>query len=759
MHQPMEKEINCLNFKGLFSFLEKQYGNWGVNAVVDGLVDNPHYLIQDLTDPSRITPIRRTQIIDINYWVSNEFSIALLHNVNKVVKAKNPLFEAGRGAVRERLSRNALFIGKLFGPVFLAKQATKINSRFNRTKQVFYNKLNSKGLSFQLRYYPNFKVTKDVCNWNLGIYTELLHASGVKDIQSKEVKCTLNGDECCEFKLTWKKSGIVSRLLKGISIWQVKKEVRDVIEEYEGSLRERDRLIDELAGSEEKYRSLFENTATANAILESNLTISQVNNEFEELVGCKKSDIENKRNFRTIIQPDDDDKVSAYLSEAASTNPHLSKHLEFRLIEKNGFEKDVICKVGRIPNSSKTIASMIDVTEMKRAQKEKIELKSKLVRSEKMEALGLLAGGVAHDLNNVLSGIVSYPELLLLDLPDDSHLRKPIQTIKESGMKAAAIVQDLLTLARRDVAVKEITNLNDLINDYLRSPEYAKMISFHPGVDMKVELAPGLFNVSGVPSNLNKAIMNLVTNAAEAIKGRGVIHITTKNGYLEHPIAGYDKFREGEYVSVKVSDSGIGIPRKDIDRIFEPFYSKKVMGRSGTGLGMTVVWGTVKDHDGHIDIFSEEGKGTTFELLFPTTREGRKTKDAAPSLIEITGNGESVLVVDDVREQRDLASSILNRLGYHVTVASGGEEALNMLTSGATYDLIILDMIMHDGIDGLETYKRIRENKPNQKAIIVSGFSETDRVKDAQHLGAGAYVKKPYSLERIGSAVKNELRK
>ncbi len=759
MHQPMEKEINCLNFKGLFSFLEKQYGNWGVNAVVDGLVDNPHYLIQDLTDPSRITPIRRTQIIDINYWVSNEFSIALLHNVNKVVKAKNPLFEAGRGAVRERLSRNALFIGKLFGPVFLAKQATKINSRFNRTKQVFYNKLNSKGLSFQLRYYPNFKVTKDVCNWNLGIYTELLHASGVKDIQSKEVKCTLNGDECCEFKLTWKKSGIVSRLLKGISIWQVKKEVRDVIEEYEGSLRERDRLIDELAGSEEKYRSLFENTATANAILESNLTICQVNNEFEELVGCKKSDIENKRNFRTIIKPADDDKVSAYLSEAASTNPHLSKHLEFRLIEKNGFEKDVICKVGRIPNSSKTIASMIDVTEMKRAQKEKIELKSKLVRSEKMEALGLLAGGVAHDLNNVLSGIVSYPELLLLDLPDDSHLRKPIQTIKESGMKAAAIVQDLLTLARRDVAVKEITNLNDLINDYLRSPEYAKMISFHPGVDMKVELAPGLFNVSGVPSNLNKAIMNLVTNAAEAIKGRGVIHITTKNGYLEHPIAGYDKFREGEYVSVKVSDSGIGIPRKDIDRIFEPFYSKKVMGRSGTGLGMTVVWGTVKDHDGHIDIFSEEGKGTTFELLFPTTREGRKTKDAAPSLIEITGNGESVLVVDDVREQRDLASSILNRLGYHVTVASGGEEALNMLTSGATYDLIILDMIMHDGIDGLETYKRIRENKPNQKAIIVSGFSETDRVKDAQHLGAGAYVKKPYSLERIGSAVKNELRK
>ena len=158
-----------------------------------------------------------------------------------------------------------------------------------------------KELAFQLRYYPTIQLTKDVCNWNLGIYTEMLHASGVKDIRSEEVKCMLNGDECCEFRLTWKKSGIVSRMVKGISIWQVKKEVRDVIEEYEGSLRERDRLINELSGSEDKYRSLFENTATANAILESDLTISQVNNEFEELVGHEKSEIENKWNFRTII--------------------------------------------------------------------------------------------------------------------------------------------------------------------------------------------------------------------------------------------------------------------------------------------------------------------------------------------------------------------------------------------------------------------------------------------------------------------------
>jgi len=758
LRPPMPKEINCINFKGLFSFLEKQYGSWGIDTVANGLVDNPNYLIHDLTDPSKITPIRLGQIVDLNYWVSNDFSTKLLHNVTKVIRAKNPLFEAGRGAVREGLSRNALFVGKLFGPVFLAKQAAKINARFNRTKQVFYNKLNRKELAFELRYYPQFEVTKDVCNWNLGIYTGLLHASGVKEIQSEEVKCILNGDECCEFRLKWNKSGIISRLVKGISLRQVKKEVRDVIEEYEGSLRERDRLINELAGSEDKYRSLFENTATANAIIESDLTISLVNSEFAELIGHEKQEIENKWHFNTLIKPSDLMLVNNHLSKAITNDQQFSKNLEFCLLTKNGIEKNVICKVGHIPNSLKVIASMMDVTEMKRAQKEKIELKSKLVRSEKMESLGILAGGVAHDLNNVLSGIVSYPELLLLDLPEDSHLRKPIQTIKDSGIKASAIVQDLLTLARSDVAVKEIVNLNDVIADYLKSPEYEKMISFHPGVKLKFECGQDLLNILGVPLNLNKAVMNLVTNCSEAINGNGTINIATNNCYLEHPIPTYDKFREGEYISVSVSDSGIGIPPEDIERIFEPFYSKKVMGRSGTGLGMTVVWGSVNDHDGHIDVVSQEGKGTTFKLLFPATREGLKKEKKSLSIAEIMGNGESLLVVDDVKEQRELASSILERLGYTVRVASHGEEAVNFIKSGKIFDLIILDMIMYPGIDGLETFRRIRQIKPDQKAIIVSGFSETDRVKDTQQLGAGAYVRKPYLLDRIGIAVMEELR-
>ena len=756
---PMPKEINCINFIGLFSFIEKYYGRGGIDAIISGLVGNATYLIHDLDDPSKVSPIGREQILDLNCWVSNEFSLKLLNNVRRVVQAQNPLLEAGRGAVRENLSKSALFIGKLFGPVFLAKQAAKINSRFNRTKQVIPHKINRKELAFELRYAPDTKVTRDVCNWNLGIYTELMHASGVKGIQAEEVKCVSNGDDCCEFRLKWRQSRLLSRIVKGISIWQVKDEVRDAIKEYEGSLKERDRLIDELAISEKKYRSLFESTATANAIIEADLSISLVNSEFSQLTGTPAPDPEHRTTLASIVHATDYPTVEQFVTTCQQEDQHKSRNLEFRIVDRRGQKKTVLGKFGCMPDSMKTIASIMDVTEMRRSEQEKEMLKAKLASAEKMEALGVLAGGIAHDLNNVLSGIVSYPELLLLDLPQESPLRKPILTIKDSGIKAAAIVQDLLTLARRDVANKEVVNLNDVVDDYLHSAEYAKMMSYHPDVRLRFASAPDLLNIMGSPFNLSKAVMNLVTNAAEATKGGGEIQIVTQNRYIEQTVKGYKTFREGDYVLVTITDTGVGIPQKDLERIFEPFYSKKVMGRSGTGLGMTVVWGTVNDHHGHIEVQSQEGEGTRFSLYFPATRRASQKKRPGQAVMELMGNGESILVVDDVQEQRDLASDMLRRLGYRTHVAANGEAAVQFFKENKRADLLLLDMIMHPGIDGYETYRRICEIKADQKGIIVSGFSETDRVKKAQSLGTGAYIQKPYLLEQLGSAVKRELKR
>jgi len=398
-----------------------------------------------------------------------------------------------------------------------------------------------------------------------------------------------------------------------------------------------------------------------------------------------------------------------------------------------------------------------EITERKQAEEEKMQLEVQLQRAQKMEAIGTLAGGVAHDLNNILSGLVSYPELLLMDIPEDSPLRKPILTIQESGQKAAVIVQDLLTLARRGVATTDVLNLNDIISDFLTTPECDKLRAFHSGIQIETHLDTDLLNILGSSVHLSKTVMNLVSNAAEAMPGGGKITISTANQYVDRPIRGYENVHEGDYVVLRVSDSGIGISPEDLARIFEPFYTKKVMGRSGTGLGMAVVWGTVKDHNGYIDVQSTRGKGTRCDLYFPVTREESTAKKTTVPVDKYMGS-ESILVVDDVLQQREIACQVLSILGYSVTSVASGEEAIEYLKSNSA-ELLVLDMIMDPGIDGLETYRSILELHPGQKAIIASGFSETERVKEAQRLGAGAYIKKPYILEKIGLAVRAELDK
>jgi signal transduction histidine kinase len=398
-----------------------------------------------------------------------------------------------------------------------------------------------------------------------------------------------------------------------------------------------------------------------------------------------------------------------------------------------------------------------EIEERRHVEETLRESEEKLLRSKKMESLGLLAGGVAHDLNNVLSGIVSYPELILMDLPDDSKLRNPIETMQEAGNRAAAIVQDLLTVARGVATTKEPLNLNDLIGDYLNSPEFKKLEQFYPTVTINTNFDTNLFNIGGSDVHIRKVVMNLVSNASEAIEGSGNVTISTMNRYADRPLRGYDDVNIGEYVVLAVSDDGSGISSDDLKRIFEPFYTKKVIGRSGTGLGLAVVWNVVQDHKGYIDVTTDEN-GTTFELYFPITREEISGKDFSTPIKYCKGNGESILVVDDEESQRDISCKMLDRLGYKTKAVSGGEEAVEYLKEHAV-DLILLDMIMDPGINGRETYERMIKIHPNQKAIIVSGFAETDEVKETQKLGAGKYVKKPYTLDKIGIAVKEELEK
>jgi CheY-like chemotaxis protein len=250
--------------------------------------------------------------------------------------------------------------------------------------------------------------------------------------------------------------------------------------------------------------------------------------------------------------------------------------------------------------------------------------------------------------------------------------------------------------------------------------------------------------------------MNLVTNAAEAVVGNGAVNITTHEKKIDENKAPEYEIAAGEYIVLSVEDTGSGIPEKDLQHIFEPFYTKKVMGRSGTGLGLTVVWNTVQDHESKIFVTSDE-KGTCFQIYFPVSKEKSVVIGESSQQEETAERSGTILIVDDEPQLRDIAARMLKSLGYTVDSVCSGELAIKYILD-KPMDLIVIDMQMEPGMNGYETYLEISKIYPEQKAVIVSGFSDSADVKATLKLGANGFIKKPYSLDQLGRAVNEALR-
>jgi PAS domain S-box-containing protein len=546
-------------------------------------------------------------------------------------------------------------------------------------------------------------------------------------------------------------------LLGDSEIEQVAVAFDHMVDKLESDKERIDHMLLELRDSEEQYRVLSE-SSLALVIMLRNDAFLYANKKAaaffrktpEHLIGGIIYSFF-KEHKEQIFR-----KKMKKLSSGESSVEHFEAPFEIGDKEEISW-LEILASVVPFHGKQSILIHAVDKTKKRQMEIEQHNLRQKVTRGERMETLAMLAGGVAHDLNNILSGIVSYPELLLLDLSKEDRFYRPLKTIHKSGLKAAAIVQDLLTLTRRGVVVTAVVNLHDIIEEYLASPEFDNLHSFYPAIKIATDISPDLMNIQGSQLHLSKSLMNLVTNAAEAMPQGGTIEVKAENRYIDVPIEGYENIVEGEYVVLTVADTGQGISEEDIGKIFEPFYTKKIMGRSGTGLGMSVVWGAVKDHNGYIEVASREGEGTTFTLYFPASRKSISEQIADLDIDEVMGECEKILVVDDVPEQRIIAASMLEKLNYCVTSVASGEEAVAAVQQ-SVFDLLLIDMIMEPGMDGLDTYRATLKVRPSQKAIIASGFSETNRIRQMMALGAGAYIKKPYSMRLLAITVKKHLK-
>ncbi|MFA6411634.1 MAG: response regulator [Syntrophales bacterium] len=592
-----------------------------------------------------------------------------------------------------------------------------------------------------------------LCDYQLPKFNGLAAVALLKESRIDTPLIIVSGAIGEETAVECMRLGARDYIMKG-NLLRLPSAIERELEEME-SRRRRKQAEEALQESEENYRNLFDNANEAIFVVQEGKLVF-LNPMTAAMTGYAAGEL-TARPFSEFIHPDDRDMIMDRHNRRMR-GEDISHRYSFRITHRDGDARWVELNVVLIQWKGKpaTLNFLGDVSERKWAEEEKHSLEERLQRAEKMEALGTLAGGVAHDLNNVLGVIVGYGELLLDSVDKSSPLRRGLDNIMSGGLKAAAIVDDLLTLARRGVPGRKVLNLNKIIVDCQQSPEWSNLSFYNPALKIKTDLNADLLNISGSFIHLAKTLYNLLANASEAMAKGGLVTIKTTNQYLDKPIQGYDQIREGDYVVLSVTDTGEGIHPTDLKRIFEPFYTKKIMGRSGTGLGLAVVWGTVKDHHGYINVESEAGEGSTFTLYFPVTREETVDEGVAVPISEYMGKGEAILVVDDVKEQRELAASMLMTLNYNVESVSSGEDAVAYIRTHKV-ELIILDMIMDPGMDGLDTYRGVLAIRPQQKAIIVSGFSESDRVRAARDFGAGAYVRKPYIKERLGLAVRREI--
>ncbi|HEX2988417.1 MAG TPA: PAS domain-containing protein [Chloroflexota bacterium] len=504
-------------------------------------------------------------------------------------------------------------------------------------------------------------------------------------------------------------------------------------------ITERKRAEEALHDSEERYRTVMEAVDDAVYVKDASGRYVTVNTETARRLGMSQQSIPGKTDVE-LLGPDIGGEIRKHdqsIMEAVRAGSAEEEYPDRVLAP--------LCQVRKVPlrGEKGEVVGLVsvsrDVTELK-------SLEEQLRLGQRLEVAGRMAAQVAHDFNNLLGPLVAYPEMIMLKLPPDHPGVTMCEHMLSAAQQMADINQDMMALGRRGVLEAGPVDLNRVVYESV-----ARLTDVPPSLEVIEDLSPASMLVAGSDVQLHRVMANLIANAREAMNDSGTLTLKTENVYLDQPGGHHCRVETGEYVRLSVSDTGCGIPETILPRIFDAFFSTRRK-RRGSGLGLSIVQAIVGDHRGCVDLETAEGVGTTFHIYLPVCREA--IADEIPA--EIASGNERVLVVDDDVIQREVTVRALGDLGYQVDAVPSGEAALEYLGKHAV-DLLVLDMVMPGGMDGAETYSRVVERQPGIRAIILSGFVESDRVELAQQLGAGAFVRKPASIRRLATAVREEL--
>lgn len=417
--------------------------------------------------------------------------------------------------------------------------------------------------------------------------------------------------------------------------------------------------------------------------------------------------------------------------------------------KKNGEPVDIAISVSCLKDVDGNIEGFLgfmkDVTELRRTQQQ-------LFHAQKMESIGTLAGGIAHDFNNILSSILGHVSFLKDSVPPDSDLYTDIDGIDSAAMSAASLTRQLLGFARGGRYQPRPTCLNDVVDDTL------EMFSRTAGKNilLRKSLHPDLWTVEADRTQMQQVLMNLCINSRDAMPDGGTLLLETSNIELseEDIRPAYLPAQPGRYVKLSVSDTGTGMDEETRRRAFEPFFSRR---ERGTGLGLAMVYGIVRNHGGFTTLYSELGKGTTVRICLPVVEAiVEEEKTAAPEIL--TGT-ETILVIDDEPAVRQVLARMLERMGYSVLVAGSGEEGVATYAANKDkIDLVLLDMLLPD-MPGEEVFDRLKETNPDVGVLLSSGFSETQPAIEAQRRGALGFLEKPYAMSELSVEIRNALAK